>query len=234
MSENVRRMRLSQVTPQMVEEIRSFRLEPIQAGAGRGFDFIPGQFVQLRTGGGDASYFAIASSPEEKPYLDILVKRGKGASKALFDLAVGQEVEVIGPQGKGFPIDQYKGKDLLFIGVGTGIAPLRSTLRSALGHRQDFGRITFVYGVLTPNHFCYLDDLHAWSRNSVDVRLTVTFPEGTSWVGDSGFVQDIVRKMRPNSRDTVAMLVGMKEMIEDNTRLLTDLGFPAQHILLNY
>ena len=234
MTSQSKRMRITHIAPQMVEEIRSFRLGPVPPHTLKDFTFIPGQFVQICTLPGESSYFAIASAPEDHHGLEFLIKRGKGASKTMFDLSVGSEVDVTGPQGKGFPIDDYKGKNLLLIGVGTGIAPLRSALQSALTRRQDFGELTFVYGVLTPQHFCYMDDLHHWSRNSVQVHLTVTFPEGTSWIGHSGFVQDVLKKIRPRPVNTVALLVGMKEMVQENTQLLLELGFGQADILLNY
>ena len=234
MTHQTRKMRITAITPQMVEEIRSFRLGPIPADAALGFHFIPGQFVQITTRPGESSYFAIASPPEDHSGLDFLVKRGKGASWEMFDLSVGSEVDVTGPQGKGFPIHDHKGKNLLMIGVGTGIAPLRSALRSALSQRESFGDLIFVYGVLTPQHFCYLDDLHQWSRNSVQVHLTVTFPEGTSWLGHSGLVQEVLKKIKPRPDNTVALLVGMKEMIQENTQLLLEMGFAPENLLLNY
>jgi len=229
-----RRMRLAEITPQTVEEIRSFRLEPLPSGNNKDFNFISGQFVQVIPAPGETSYFAIASAPEDHGSLEFLIKRGKGASEILFDLKVGNEVEVIGPQGKGFPIDEHKGKNLLLVGVGTGIAPLRSTLRSAIRRRNNFGDITFVYGVLTPQHFCYANELTQWGQDHVQVHLTVTYPEGTSWTGHTGFVQDILKKIRPKPENTVALLVGMKEMVQENTQLLLEMGFPNEDILLNY
>ena len=227
-------MRITEITPQMVEEIRSFRLGPMPPDTSTHLTFIPGQFVEIRTAPQESAYFAIASAPEDHHFLEFLIKKGKGVAGAMFELSVGSEVEITGPQGKGFPIDEHKGKNLLLIGVGTGIAPLRSALKSALGKRQDFGDFTFVYGVLTPQHFCYMNDLQHWSRNSVHMHLTVTFPEGTSWKGHAGFVQAVLRRIKPNPTNTVALLVGMNEMIQDNTQLLLEMGFPEGNILLNH
>lgn len=229
-----RKMRITEISPQMVQEIRSFRLGPIPPDTSTDFTFVPGQFVQISTAPQESAHFAIASAPEDRPLLEFLIKKGKGVAGAMFDLGVGNDLEITGPQGKGFPIDEHKGKNLLLIGVGTGIAPLRSALKSALGRREDFGDLTFVYGVLTPQHFCYMNDLHHWSRNSVHVHLTVTFPEGTSWKGHAGFVQDVLRKIKPSPTNTVALLVGMDQMIQDNTQLLLEMGFAQENILLNY
>ena len=234
MMDSLRRMRITGVTPQKVEDICIFRLEPVSGPDSEVFSFIPGQFVQIHTAPEAISYFAIASPPDEGRSLEFLVKKGKGAAGALFGLGVGDEVEMTAPQGKGFPIDQYKGHNLLLIGVGTGIAPLRSVLRSALSRREEFGELIFVYGVLTPDHFCYSEEMEDWSRSRVQVHRTVTYPEGTGWIGQQGFVQDVLKGLRPGPENSVAMLVGMKEMVEENTRLLLELGFPKEKILLNY
>jgi NAD(P)H-flavin reductase len=225
-------MRVAAVSPQDVPDIRSVRLEAASAERPE-FDFIPGQFLHLRTPSGDASYFAIASVPGE-PYFDVLVKRAQGASKELFDLPVGTTVHVVGPQGKGFPLLEHGGLDVLLIGVGTGIAPLRSVVGWTLKHRQRFGRLTVVYGVLTPQHWCYRADFSAWRASGVDTRVTVTSTEGAAWDGPVGFVQDLLTGCAIDPQRTVACLVGMKEMVRENTERLTQLGVPSHRILLNF
>lgn len=225
-------MRIAAVTPQGVEEIRSVRLESAAEGGTR-FDFVPGQFLQIRMPSGDASYFAIASAPGHA-YFDILVKRAAGASRELFDAPLGTTVQVIGPQGKGFPLTGYAGYDLLFIGVGTGIAPLRSLIGWTLSHRNGFGRLMLLYGVLTPSHCCYRSDVADWRTAGVDAHVTVTSAAGHSWDGPVGFVQDLLPTLRLTPERTVACLVGMKEMVQANTDFLRKIGIPPERILLNF
>ncbi|HET8759462.1 MAG TPA: oxidoreductase [Nitrospiria bacterium] len=225
-------MRISGIEPQGVEDIRSIRLVPASADRPN-FTFIPGQFLHIRTPSGEASYFAIASVPGE-PYFDVLVKRAQGASREMFDLPVGTTVSVVGPQGKGFPLDAYEGFDVLLIGVGTGIAPLRSVAGWVLANRRRFGRLTLLYGVLTPSHWCYRSDFSAWQAEGVHTRVTVTSTEGLAWSGPVGFVQAVLSDMEIDPRRTVACLVGMKDMVRANTELLTHRGVPSDRILLNF
>ncbi|MFZ5863415.1 MAG: FAD-binding oxidoreductase [Nitrospirota bacterium] len=225
-------MRVAAMTPQGVPDIRSIRLEAV-AGDRPDFHFIPGQFLHLHTPSGEASYFAIASSPDE-PYFDVLVKRAQGASKELFDLPVGTVVRVVGPQGKGFPLAEHAGLDMLLIGVGTGIAPLRSVVGWTLNHRQRFGRVTLVYGVLTPPHWCYRADFSAWRAAGVATHVTVTSTDGAAWDGPVGFVQELLTTCASDPQRTVACLVGMKDMVRDTTDRLIYLGVPPHRILLNF
>ena len=226
-------MRITAIQPQGVENIRSFRLEADPVDGSPSFDFVPGQFLQVHTPTGEASYFAIASAPGE-PHYDLLVKRAQGASKALFDLPIGTVLEVGEPQGKGFPLCEYAGSEVLLIGVGTGIAPLRSVLRWTLGRKSTFGRVILLYGVLTPPHWCYRDDFTEWRNAGVDVHVTVTSADTVLWTGPIGFVQDLLPSLDLTPSNTVACLVGMRDMIDANTALLEALGLPSERILLNF
>lgn len=226
-------LRIAAITPQGVEDIRAFRLAPEAGGDAPVHDFIPGQALHIHAPSGDASYFAIASAPGQTHY-DILVKRANGCSKVLFDLPVGTGLEAVGPQGKGFPLESHAGRDVLLIGVGTGIAPLRSVLGWALNRRTDYGRLTLLYGVLTPPHWCYQPEFSAWQAAGVDTHVTVTSAEQAPWPGPVGFVQDLLPTLPLDPSCTVACLVGMKPMIEANTAALQKMGVPPERILLNF
>ncbi len=228
-------MRLAAFEPQGVEEIRAIRLDPVpEHGAAPSFEFTPGQFLQVHAPSGETSYFAIASAPGER-HFDLLVKRANGCSRELFDLPLGAAVRVVGPQGKGFPLAPHAGRDVLLIGVGTGIAPLRSVLRWARARRAEFDRLTLLYGVLTPRHWCYQDEFSAWRAAGVDARVTVTSAgDDASWSGPIGFVQDLLPSLDLRPAHTVACLVGMKDMVAANTAILRAMGVPPDRILLNF
>ncbi|HUJ79089.1 MAG TPA: hypothetical protein VLY45_02095 [Nitrospiria bacterium] len=215
-------------------ELRYVRLEPVAGEPAPQFDFIPGQFLVIGRTGFKPGYFAIASAPGEGNYFDLLIRRGQGMSGALCELEIGANVEVSGPQGKGFPLEPHRGKNLLLIGVGTGIAPLRSVIRAVSRDRDRYGRIMCFYGVLTPHHLCFHDEIRAWREWGVETFLTVTDPGGEPWHSHVGFVQQQVARVGPSAEETVAMLVGMPEMIQENTELLRRLGFLPDAILLNY
>lgn len=229
----LRAMRIAAIAPQGVEDIRALRLDPLADGSTPDRNFIPGQALHVHAPSGEASYFAVASPPGP-PHYDILVKRANGCSKELFDLPVGATVRAAGPLGKGFPLERHAGLDVLLIGVGTGIAPLRSVLGWALERRSDFGRLTLLYGVLTPPHWCYEADFAGWRAAGVETRVTVTSAGETAWRGAVGFVQDLLPTLDLAPARTVACLVGMKPMIEANTEALKTMGLPPERILLNF
>ena len=89
---------------------------------------IPGQIAVLGIEGVGESYFAIASAPEDKEGMEFLVKKGGGVSESLFGAREDDKVQAKGPIGKGYPIDQYRGRDLILACVGSAIAPMRSVL----------------------------------------------------------------------------------------------------------
>jgi NAD(P)H-flavin reductase len=118
--------------------IRSFDMLPEGATGGHGLQFLPGQVAVLRAGDAGSSYFAFAGAPEDDE-LEFLVKQGGGASAVLFEMRAGERVELLKVVGQGFPLAEQKGKDLVFVAMGTGVAPLRSALRHVLKHKGVYG-----------------------------------------------------------------------------------------------
>src|SRR6185369_12345469 len=136
MSQNLpRRLRIVRVREQS-RDIRSFDLMPDDAGEMHGVTFIPGQVAVLRVGEEPPAYFAFASAPADRE-LEILVKRTIGASVALFDMKEGERVDLLSVVGHGFDLETQQGRDLVFVAMGTGVAPLRSALRHVLNRKAD-------------------------------------------------------------------------------------------------
>jgi ferredoxin-NADP reductase len=158
-------------------DIRSFDLRPEQSGTHHGVKFIPGQVSVLRVGDEEPAYFAFASAPEDAE-LEILVKRTIGVSLALFDMKEGDRVELLDVAGHGFDLDQQQGKDLVFVAMGTGVAPLRSALRHVLERKHDFGELVVLYGARTPDDFCYRDETENWEQSGVELRQVISRPDG--------------------------------------------------------
>ncbi len=225
-------MKVKEIIPFHDGTIRHIRLEWTEPSDQ--FYFITGQVVTLSMSEGEkGSYFAISSAPEEKDYLDVLVKKAPGAGDKLIHAQLGDVVLAEGPLGKGFPIDQFKGKHLILVGVGTGIAPLRSVFRSIIRRRSDFRYVHLYYGVLTPGHFCHREEIRDLRKKDIQVYLTVTTPDA-EWAGRTGFVQSHFAEAIPDPQNSIALLVGMKEMIEETRAELTRIGLKPEQILLNY
>lgn len=222
-------------------EIRSFDMRPAASG-GEGHvarvKFLPGQVAALRRTGGAAEersfYFAFASAPEDEE-LEFLVKRAGGDNgQTFYDLESGDTVELTGIVGHGFPLDAHRGKDLILIAMGTGVAPLRSTLRHALRRPDDFGQIIVLYGARTPDDFCYRDETATWQAAGVELRQVVSKPDGYEWAGSTGYVQSLLDHVLPDLTEPIALVCGSPEMITHTRDRLQEMGLPPEAILTNY
>lgn len=215
---------------EQAKDIRSFDLMP---SAGSPVTFKPGQVSVLRVQQEDPAYFAFASSPEDSE-LEILVKRTVGASVALFDMDEGETVELVGIAGNGFDLNAQAGRDLVFVAMGTGVAPLRSALRCVIAQRERFGQLVVLYGARTPDEFCYRDEVDDWEKAGVELRRVISRPDGHDWSGRTGYVQSLLDHVLPDLRSPVALVCGSREMMVETKDRLQQMGFAAEDILTNY
>jgi NAD(P)H-flavin reductase len=225
---------------------RSFDLRPKEGGphAGsprgglgapgpHGVSFIPGQVATLRVEGEAPSYFAFASAPED-PELEVLVKQKVGASNVIFEMQEGQTIDLVGIAGHGFPLEAQRNRDLVFVAMGTGVAPLRSVLRHVLNRKKDFGQLVVLYGARTPDDFCYRDETESWEEAGVELRQVISRPDGHDWSGPTGYVQSLLDHVLPDMSSPVALICGSMEMIEQTSERLGKMGFKPEEILTNY
>ena len=212
---------------------RSFDLRPQDAGESNAFRFTPGQVGILKVEPEAPAYFAFASAPEDSD-LEVLVKQKAGASNIIYDMKPGDEIELLGIAGHGFRIDDMKGRDLVFVAMGTGVAPLRSALRHALKRKGEFGQLVMLYGARTPDDFCYRDETDGWEDAGVELRQVISRPDGHDWSGPTGYVQSLLDHILPNLSAPVALICGSREMIDQTRERLGKMGFKPEEILTNY
>ncbi|HEV2763237.1 MAG TPA: hypothetical protein VGV38_09715 [Pyrinomonadaceae bacterium] len=199
-----------------------------------GVAFAPGQVAVLRFGDEPPSYFAIASAPEDDE-LEFLIKRSAGGpGRLVYEMRVGDRVELREIVGRGFDLAAHAGRDLVFVAMGTGVAPLRSALRHALAHPNEYGRIFVLYGARTPDQFCYRRDIEEWKRAGVGMRQVVSKPDGYEWSGPTGYVQSLLDNVLPDLSNPVALVCGSREMIGQTRERLQQMGFAPEDILTNY
>ena len=196
-------------------------------------NYIPGQVAILRAGDELPGYFAFASAPSD-PDLEFLVKQKIGVSNVIFDLNVGDQIELVDVTGRGFPLDQQKNRDLIFVAMGTGVAPLRSALRHVLKNKSDFGQLIVLYGARTPDDFCYRSEIDQWANSGVELRQVISRPDGHDWSGPTGYVQSLLDHVLPDLHSPVALICGSLEMIDQTRDRLSKMGFKSDEILTNY
>ncbi len=198
------------------------------------WDFVPGQVAVLGLPEHGEGYFAIASAPEDKGILEFLVKDGKGVAEAIFRLRKGEALQVKGPFGKGFPIDNYKGRDVLIQAVGSAIAPMRGVIGSIMRRRSDFKKVTAIFGVRREADFPFADELDKWREAGIEIIVTLSRPEDPDWPGKSGYVTAHCEEALAELDHPVALVCGMKEMQSQSTEQLCRLGVDECEVLTNY
>ena len=211
-------------------DIKSFDLKVAEPGE---ISFLPGQVAILKVSSEAPAYFAFASAPEDRE-LQVLVKKKIGASNIIFDMCEGNSIELTGIAGHGFALDEQKGKDLVFVAMGTGVAPLRSALRHVLRRKNDFGQLVVLYGARTPDDFCYRDETNNWEEAGVELRQVISRPDGHDWSGPTGYVQSLLDHVLPSLHSPVALVCGSLEMIQQTKDRLVKMGFKPEEILTNY
>ena len=212
---------------------RSFDLRVADPSARQRVEFVPGQVAILRVPHHDPAYFAFASAPGDSD-LEVLVKKKAGASTAIYDMHEGERIDLVGIAGHGFKLDEQQQRDLVFVAMGTGVAPLRSALRHVLKRKHDFGQLVVLYGARTPDDFCYRHETDAWEDAGVELRQVISRPDGHDWSGPTGYVQSLLDNVLPNLKSPVALICGSKEMIDQTRERLGKMGFKPDEILTNY
>ena len=137
-----------------------------------------------------------------------------------------------GPYGNTFPMDEWKGKSLLFIAGGIALPPMRCVIWNALDLRENFKDITIVYGAKSVDDLVYKQELEEWGSRP-DVRLVLTVDPGgetADWKGEVGFVPSVLEKAAPSAENTVAIVCGPPIMIKFTFPVLEKLGFTEENI----
>jgi sulfhydrogenase subunit gamma (sulfur reductase) len=213
--------------------IRSFNLMPEGSNDSHGILFVPGQVAVLGVEGEEPAYFAFASAPDD-PELEVLVKNRVGMSTRIFELQRGDRIELLEVVGHGYPLDTHTGRDLVFVAMGIGVAPLRSALRHVLNRKNTFGQLVVLYGARTPDDFCYQNEIEMWKDAGVELRQVISRPDGHDWSGPTGYVQSLLDHVLPSLSSPVALICGSIEMQQQTRERLGQMGFASNEILTNY
>ena len=216
----------------ITEETPDIKTLRVVGKDGLPFDFMPGQCAMLSIPPVGEAIFSITSSPTCRECLEFSIKDVGKVSSALHNLVPGQQIGIRGPYGNAFPVEDMKGKDLLFIGGGIGLAPLRSLIGYCFAHRDDYGHIDIVYGARSPADMIRKSEVReSWaSEPDTKVYLTVDaeFPD---WKGNVGFVPTYVSDLAFNPENKVAVTCGPPIMIKFVLQALDKLQFTPDQVI---
>ena len=219
---------------EVIEEtsnIKTFRVVLNDEQRMKEFSFEPGQVGQLSVFGAGESTFVINSSPTRMDYLQFSVMRVGEVTNRLHQLRPGNQIGVRAPLGNAFPVKELEGKNIIFIGGGIGMAPLRTLFVYMLDNRKKYKDITLLYGARTPDDLSYRAELPEWTgRKDVNVVLTVDNP-AEGWEHKVGLIPNVLLEMKPSPKNTVAVTRGPPIMIKFTLQALKKLGFEDENII---
>lgn len=202
----------------------------------------PGQFVMLSVLGVGEAPISITSSPSRSNGdFELCVRKVGDVTGALHAMKPGDQVGIRGPFGDGFPIDEMRGKDVLFAPGGLGLAPLRSLINQVLDEREDFGRVIVLYGSKRRSELLFRDELNEWvERDDLECLLTVDCEdEGDEWQPQQrlecnlGVITTLFPQIDVDGQNTIAVTCGPPIMYRFVLMEMLDKGIPESNIYLS-
>jgi len=174
----------------------------------KAFDFLPGQFVELTVFGLGEAPFSIPSSPNNKDYFQLCIRDIGNVSGALHRMKPGDKIGIRGPFGKGyFPFEKMKGKDVIIVAGGLGLAPVMPLIHTILEDRENYKRLVIIYGSIDPENILFKKDIEDWKkRDDIELCLTVDNPD-EAWQGEVGVCTNLIPGIDCGS-DSYAVVCG--------------------------
>ena len=215
----------------VVEEtptIKTFVIRPAAPIA-----FRAGQFMQLTVPGLGEAPFTPSSSPSLTEKMEISILKTGPVTDVLHEMKAGQTVGLRGPFGKGYPLDSFKDKEVLVVGGGVGLAPLRSLLFALFENIDKFKRVSIKYGARMPEELLYQDSYDEWSKKpKTDLAVTIDVP-APGWSGKVGLVTTLLDGVDVDRSNSYVVSCGPSIMLKFVTAKLLEIGFQPEQIYLS-
>ncbi len=220
---------------QETPDVKTFRVNAPEGG--KLFEHLPGQCAMICVPGISEGMFSITSSPTNKEYQEFSIKKCGMLTDHLHTLEVGDQITVRGPYGNNFPVDTVlKGKDLVFVAGGIGLAPLRSVINYVIDNRADYGKVDIVYGSRSADDLVQLKEIRELWMNTEGVNVHLTIDrEQEGWTGNVGFVPTYLKELGEGGQiefgaNTISLVCGPPIMIKFVLAALKDMGISKDKI----
>jgi NAD(P)H-flavin reductase len=211
-------------------DVRTLRLELLDDPAGA-FRWRAGQFAEYSVFGHGEAVFTLANAPSRGPHVECTLRAVGKVTQAVHALSVGQVMGVRGPYGNSFPVESWRGKDVVFVAGGIGMAALRAPLQHVLDQRAEFGEVVLLNGARTVGDLVYQDEMREWAaqpRTRV-VRTVDPGGEAAGWDGEVGLLPNVFEKLALAPANRVVVVCGPPIMLRFMFAALERQGYdPAQ------
>jgi sulfhydrogenase subunit gamma (sulfur reductase) len=212
----------------LADEIRLFQIALNHAH----FSYQPGQFAFVSAFGVGEAPFGLASTATRTSELEFAISRVGTVTSALHQLEPGALVGVRGPMGNSFPLDEFRGKDIVVLGGGIGGAPLRPVIHTITDNRPEYGHLTILWAARRPSLLVFTDEYDAW-RATPDTELHLTVDEGEGgWTGNVGLITQLLEQVAPSPEGAMAIICGPPIMIKFVVLGLKKLGFADEQMIM--
>ena len=218
-----------------VEPLTSMeKLLTLEFASGRSLGHQSGQFVEVSVLGVGEAPFSISSSPSRSNgAFELCIRKAGDLTGIIHSKQSGDILGIRGPFGRGFPLEKFCGKDILFAPGGLGLAPCRSAINQVLDERGRYGRVIILYGARNPSELLFREELKEWEeREDVELHLTVDRPDEI-WSGNVGVITTLFSKISIYPRNTVAITIGPPVMYRFVLMELLGKGIPETNIWLS-
>jgi len=216
------------------EEVLTYTMAFTDPEARRRYTFIPGQFNMISIWGVEEAPLSLCSAPRPDGSFDHTVRGIGNLTRALLCLREGDKVGARGPYGVGWPMEAARGRDLLIVGGGLGMATLRSAVEAALAAPTAYRSLTIVYGARTPDNLLYTYDFDRWqAQTGGRLYLTVDRADGQTWQGRVGVVTTVLHEESLPYPEMVAFVVGPEVMMRFTVVELLSRGLQPENLYLS-
>jgi sulfhydrogenase subunit gamma (sulfur reductase) len=193
----------------------------------------PGQFVEVSIFGFGEAPISVCSSPTKPGVFDLTVRKTGRLTDKMHLLEEGSQIGIRGPYGNGFEVEDFKGKDMLFVCGGIGLAPLKSLIDYTIDKRDDFGRIIILYGTKNPQEILFKEDIQSW-QNMSDVEFHMTVDRADDkWKGNVGVITTLIPPLELDVENTISSVVGPPVMYKFVIMSLKAKRIPDDNIYLS-
>jgi NAD(P)H-flavin reductase len=219
-------------TPLRVSVVRRETADVFTVRLDGGFPFQPGQFNMLYAFGAGEVAISMSGDPAEPEALVHTIRVVGAVTASLGRLRKGDTVGVRGPFGRGWPVDETRGRDVLVIAGGLGLAPLRPLIYALLHRREELGRLAILIGARTPEDLLYPKEHARWRRAGAQVLVTVD-RAGPGWSDGVGVVTALLARAVLDPARTMAYVCGPEIMMRFTVRDLVGLGVAEERVFLS-